>query len=82
MDGAAVACTANSQPTYSAYWVGLGGGGQQSSALEQIGTQADCSTSGTATYYAWYELVPSAPVKLVPGDSPGRQHLGENRGQR
>jgi hypothetical protein len=60
-----VACTANSQPTYSAYWVGLGGGGQQSSALEQIGTQADCGTSGAARYYAWYELVPSAPVKLA-----------------
>lgn len=59
-----VACTANSQPSYSADWVGLGGGGQQSSALEQIGTQADCGTSGRASYYAWYELVPSAPVKL------------------
>jgi hypothetical protein len=51
----------------------LGGGGQQSSALEQIGTQADCSSAGKATYYAWYELVPSAPVKLSltinPGDS-------------
>jgi hypothetical protein len=59
-----VACTANSEPSYSAYWVGLGGGGQESSALEQIGTQADCSSAGEATYYAWYELVPSAPVKL------------------
>lgn len=70
---AAVACTANSEPSYSAYWVGLGGGGQESSALEQIGTQADCSASGKTTYYAWYELVPSAPVKLSlainPGDS-------------
>ena len=68
-----VSCTANSQPTYSAYWVGLGGGGQQSTALEQIGTQADCSASGQTRYYAWYELVPSAPVKLSlairPGDS-------------
>ena len=35
------------EPTYSAYWVGLGGGGQQSTALEQIGTQGDCSASGT-----------------------------------
>jgi hypothetical protein len=70
---AAVACTANSEPSYSAYWVGLGGGGQESSALEQIGTQADCTASGKTTYYAWYELVPSAPVKLSlaikPGDS-------------
>jgi hypothetical protein len=70
---AAVACAANSEPSYSAYWVGLGGGGQESSALEQIGTQADCTASGKTTYYAWYELVPSAPVKLSvaikPGDS-------------
>lgn len=68
-----VDCSANTQSSYSAYWVGLGGGGEQSSALEQIGTQADCSPSGTAKYYAWYELVPSAPVKLslavAPGDS-------------
>jgi hypothetical protein len=66
-----VACTANAQPTYSAYWVGLGGGGQQSSALEQIGTQADCSAAGTARHYAWYELVPSAPVKLSLKIDPG-----------
>lgn len=66
-----VACTANSNPSYSAYWVGLGGGGQQSSALEQIGTQADCSSAGQATHYAWYELVPSAPVRLPLTISPG-----------
>jgi hypothetical protein len=65
-------CT-TSQSTYSAFWVGLGGGGEQSTALEQAGTQADCTASGAAYYYAWYELVPSAPVKLdlkiSPGDS-------------
>ena len=77
-----VDCTANSQSSYSAYWVGLGGGGQQSDALEQIGTQADCTASGTATYYAWYELVPSAPVKLALAIQSRRQHLGEDRGQR
>ena len=56
---------------YSAFWVGLGGGAQAQS-LEQVGTQADCSSSGQASYYAWYELVPNAPVQLsmqiVPGD--------------
>ncbi len=64
-------CTSQS-PTYSAFWVGLGGGGQSSSALEQIGTQSDCTGNGTAQYYAWYELVPKAPVrldmKIIPGD--------------
>jgi Peptidase A4 family len=66
-----VDCSTAQEPAYSAYWVGLGGGGEQSQALEQIGTQADCQ-NGTASYYAWYELVPSAPVQLNltihPGD--------------
>ncbi|HZE04979.1 MAG TPA: G1 family glutamic endopeptidase, partial [Solirubrobacteraceae bacterium] len=55
---------------YSAFWVGLGGAGQ-SDALEQAGTEADCSSSGTASYFAWYELVPSAPVKINMAVHPG-----------
>jgi hypothetical protein len=54
-------CTSGSG--YSAFWVGLGGAGQ-TEALEQDGTEADCSANGTASYFAWYELVPSAPVKV------------------
>ncbi|HEX3803237.1 MAG TPA: G1 family glutamic endopeptidase [Solirubrobacteraceae bacterium] len=65
-----VDCSTTQESAYSAYWVGLGGGGQQSQALEQIGTQADCE-NGTANYYAWYELVPSAPVKLKLTINPG-----------
>ncbi len=65
-------CTAGNA-TYSAFWVGLGGGSEQSQALEQIGTQADCSASGAATYFAWYELVPSAPVQLSLSINPGDQ---------
>jgi hypothetical protein len=57
--------------TYSAFWVGLGGDGNQSSALEQTGTQADCTADGSADYYAWYELVPAAPVKLDLAIKPG-----------
>ncbi|HET9074035.1 MAG TPA: G1 family glutamic endopeptidase [Solirubrobacteraceae bacterium] len=57
--------------TYSAYWVGLGGGAPSSRALEQEGTQADCSASGQATYYAWYELVPSAQVRIGLAVHPG-----------
>jgi hypothetical protein len=53
----------------SAFWVGLGGSGQ-SDALEQVGTQAD-ATNGQTVYYAWYELVPSAPVKLDLAIHPG-----------
>jgi Peptidase A4 family len=70
--------------TYSAFWVGLGGSGQsssvnqtdtQSSTLEQTGTQADCTADGATDYYAWYELVPAAPVKFDLAIHPG-DHIG------
>jgi hypothetical protein len=57
--------------TYSAFWVGIGGSTNQSSGLEQTGTQADCTADGGAEYYAWYELVPAAPVKLDLAIKPG-----------
>lgn len=66
-------CVAGNDPTYSAVWVGIGGYSEQSQALEQIGTSADCTAAGTPVYYAWYELVPKPvvriPLKLVPGDT-------------
>ena len=65
-------CTAGSS-AFSAFWVGLGGFARSSRALEQAGTEADCSSAGQPVYYAWYELVPAAPVRLrlaiKPGDS-------------
>ena len=66
-----VACVSG-QPTYSAVWVGLGGYKPTSSALEQIGTEVDCSAGGNVVSSAWYELVP-APSKAIslvvqPGD--------------
>jgi hypothetical protein len=57
--------------TYSAFWVGIGGASNESSALEQTGTQADCTADGGTEYYAWYELVPAAPVKLDLAIKPG-----------
>jgi len=48
---------------YSAMWVGLGGASDGSSALEQVGTDSNF-VDGQATYSAWYELVPEAPVTL------------------
>lgn len=48
------------QATYSAAWVGLGGYSLTSPALEQIGTESDCTASGRAVSSAWYELVPAA----------------------
>jgi hypothetical protein len=67
----AASCAAGPR-RYSAYWVGLGGLHSTSHALEQIGTQVDCSSTGNAVYSAWYELVPAGPVtihlKVQPGD--------------
>ncbi|MCW3063959.1 MAG: hypothetical protein JWN32_1131 [Solirubrobacterales bacterium] len=59
-------------PTYSAVWIGLGGYHSGSKGLEQIGTESDCRSNGSARYTAWYELVPdaahSAGITVRPGD--------------
>jgi hypothetical protein len=60
--------------TFAAFWVGLGGYSTHSKALEQIGTEADCSSRGELFYYAWYEYVPRPPItiralKITPGDA-------------
>src|SRR3954451_2790503 len=44
--------------SYSSFWVGLGGYGDGSQALEQIGTDADCTGSGRPVHSAWWEIVP------------------------
>jgi hypothetical protein len=59
-------------PSYSAFWIGLGGYTGQH--LEQIGTSADCSANGSAVYSAWYELVPAAQVAVSMTVKPG-DHL-------
>jgi Peptidase A4 family len=66
-----LAC-AGGKHTYSAYWLGLGGFSMSSSALEQIGTEADCSSQGAQVVSAWYELLPYAvPISMTvrPGDT-------------
>ncbi len=47
--------------SYSASWVGIDG--WTDSTVEQTGTHSDC-LNGIATYYAWYEFYPSAPVQI------------------
>ena len=63
-------CDAENGSTYAAFWVGIGGASGKS-ALEQDGTEVNCSSTGNATYYAWYELVPKAPVKVDLAVHPG-----------
>jgi Peptidase A4 family len=65
-----VTCAAGE--SYSAFWVGLGGFTPDAQALEQIGTESNCTASGRAGYTAWYEIIPapSIPIrmKIRPGD--------------
>ena len=60
-------------PGYSAVWVGLGGFSASSQALEQIGTESDCTSAGRAVSSAWYELVPAPSrgvrMRVSPGDT-------------
>jgi hypothetical protein len=64
-------CT-GARATYSSVWVGIGGYSVTSPALEQIGTELDCTATGRAVSDAWYELVPAAShtTSLIvrPGD--------------
>jgi hypothetical protein len=58
-------------------WVGLDGLGSvpdgKSTTVEQVGVTGYCtSTTSTPTYFAWYQMYPSAPVEFTgvnPGDA-------------
>lgn len=65
-------CQPSSDTSYSAFWVGLGGYKLTAQALEQAGTEFDCTSGGRAVLSAWYEMVP-APSRTIrmtidPGD--------------
>jgi hypothetical protein len=66
------AVTCDSGRAYSAAWVGLGGYHTNAAALEQAGTESDCTATGQARYSAWYELVPQSSrtihLTVRPGD--------------
>jgi hypothetical protein len=57
------------EATYSATWVGIGGYSEDSDALEQIGTELDCTAAGKVKSTAWMELVPvEAPSVCASSD--------------
>lgn len=68
----AATCSAGHQAD-SATWVGLGGYREHAKSLEQAGTEQDCNRTGDASYAAWFEIIPAAPVtvriKVHPGDT-------------
>ena len=74
-------CTPGAQ-TYSAFWVGLGGFSLNAPALEQTGTEVDCSISGKVVSTAWYELVPAASMPIRLTVQPGRSDAGEGHRDR
>jgi Peptidase A4 family len=57
----------------ASFWLGLGGAKSNSTALEQIGTSADCSEGAVVSHSAWYQLFPAPAVELPltirPGDA-------------
>lgn len=61
-------CTGR-QTQYAAFWIGIDG--WYSDTVEQIGTDSDCST-GTPTYYAWYEFYPEASYYACSSTGIGR----------
>jgi hypothetical protein len=65
-------CQPSSATTYSAFWLGLGGYSLNSPALEQIGTEFDCTPTGHTVLSGWYELVPAPSrtlrMRVDPGD--------------
>jgi hypothetical protein len=71
----AVPTCAAGHEALSAVWVGLGGYSEHSHALEQVGTDADCTRTGAALYRSWYELLPAAPVNLKMRIRPGDRML-------
>ena len=54
----AVTCRRGVDPTLSTVWVGIGGFAQGSNVLDQVGTDANCDSTGRASYFAWFELLP------------------------
>jgi hypothetical protein len=68
----AVRCVAG-RHSYSSHWIGIGGYAATSTGLEQVGIDADCSSTGRAVYGAWYEVLPAAsvavPIAIRAGDT-------------
>ncbi len=68
-------CSA-AEATYSAFWVGLGGYAENSTGIEQLGTEFDCSAGGHAKLSAWYELLPAPVRRISMTVAPGDQMAG------
>lgn len=67
------------QSEASSDWIGIGGGCIDAGCtvtdptLIQTGTEQDVSSSGTATYSAWWEIVPAPSISISMTVKPGDQ---------
>ena len=61
----AASCTKGAEAALSTVWVGLGGYTAASTALDQIGTDANCDAAGHARYSAWFELLPDVAHSIA-----------------
>ena len=68
------ASCAPGENSWSSPWVGIDG--NNSSTVEQIGTDTDCS-NGVPIYYAWYEMYPKPLVTINIPVRPGNTFTGE-----
>jgi Peptidase A4 family len=66
-------CAKSPGQTMSSEWAGFDGYVGHPQSVEQVGIGADCSATGKASYFAWYEMFPEAQVKasasILAGDS-------------
>jgi len=62
------AACARKETSWSSPWVGIDG--DTDSTVEQTGTDSDCN-SGSASYYAWWEMYPKSAVVINHPISPG-----------
>ncbi|MEO7000979.1 MAG: G1 family glutamic endopeptidase, partial [Ktedonobacterales bacterium] len=63
------ATCSSGQTAYSSFWVGIDG--DTTGTVEQLGTDTDCS-SGTPTYYGWWEMYPKGSNNLSTSSYPVR----------
>jgi hypothetical protein len=65
--------TCRSGQQWSSFWVGLDG--DNSSTVEQTGSEVDCS-GASPVYYSWYEMYPANPVVFASPVAPGDHFFG------
>jgi len=64
-------CAASPGATLSSAWAGLDGLSAHADSVEQTGIAANCSATGKASYFAWFEMFPYSETKISMKIHPG-----------